>query len=397
MTYKVGYSQSLITPSLDRPVYLAGFGQDRRAQSIHDDLTVRSLALQDDHTTLVLAALDLIGLFRPYVQQVIAQVHAKQPGVKIILASTHTHHGPDTMGLWGPNDHTSGVDPEYIQWVIKMASSTILVALQNLQPASLKTCALPVPGLAKNARNPEIVDDELTLAQFVHPQTGQPLVSLFNFPCHPEVLWEHNPQVTADYPFYLRQAVEQSTGAPCIFFSGALGGMMTPDVKDHSFAEAEAMGNALAQAGLSALTASPILANLPPLQVHQRGIAVKLTNPLFKLAIRRKLIPEVRNSRGEVITSVSLLKIGALWLAGVPGELLPKLGQALKAELLKSGAGVVGIIGLANDEVGYILPREDFRYPWNPFKPGGHYEETMSLSKQIGPQVLQAVVALSTE
>ena len=30
MTFKIGYAQAVITPSLARPVYLAGFGRNRR-------------------------------------------------------------------------------------------------------------------------------------------------------------------------------------------------------------------------------------------------------------------------------------------------------------------------------------------------------------------------------
>ena len=52
---------------------------------------------------------------------------------------------------------------------------------------------------------------------------------------------------------------------------------------------------------------------------------------------------------------------------------------------------VTGIIGLANDELGYILPKEDYRYPLNPLNPKDHYEETMSISKHIGPQLMKAV------
>ncbi len=89
--------------------------------------------------------------------------------------------------------------------------------------------------------------------------------------------------------------------------------------------------------------------------------------------------------KGCIPREVNLIKIGDLWLATVPGELLPKLGLRLKAQLLESGAGVAGVIGLANDEVGYILPVEDFKYPWNPFKPGKHYEETNSIGKGIAP------------
>lgn len=391
MTLRVGYAQETITPALDRPVYLAGFGQNRRAISVHDDLYVRALALRDENTTLVLASLDLIGFFRRDVLEVISRVRSQAPQTEILLASTHTHHGPDTMGLWGPDSRHSGVDPVYMEFLRSKISLIILASLRSLQPASVKACAVHVPGLAKNARDPMIVDDELTVAQFLHAQTRRPLASLFNFPCHPEVLWEHNPHITSDYPGYLRQQVENITQAPCIFFSGALGGMMTPDVKDHSFEEAEAMGKALADAGLSALESAPLWEEFIPVQVLKREFAVKLTNPLFKLAIRRNLIPDVRNPRGEIITEVSLLKIGLLWLAAVPGELLPRLGLEIKAELRQRGADTAGVIGLANDELGYILPPKDFHYPLNPFRPGKHYEETMSVSKEIGRKVMEAV------
>ena len=111
---KLGYAQSIITPSLDDPVYLAGFGQNRIAESIHDDLYARALALSDGKTSIVLCALDLIGFFQNDVRDVIDRVKAEHPDTQIVMASTHTHHGPDTQGLWGPDNKTSGVDETYI-------------------------------------------------------------------------------------------------------------------------------------------------------------------------------------------------------------------------------------------------------------------------------------------
>ena len=64
-------------------------------------------------STLVLVALDLIGFFRPDVYEVI-RVKVNRPDVQIVIASTHTHHGPDTMGLWGPDQKTRGVDEVWI-------------------------------------------------------------------------------------------------------------------------------------------------------------------------------------------------------------------------------------------------------------------------------------------
>ena len=387
---KIGYAQNVITPSLDKPVYLAGFGNNRRATTIHDDLYVRALAIQDDETTLVLVALDLIGFFRPDVYEVIK--HFKTSEVSIVIASTHTHHGPDTMGLWGPDDKTCGVDSEFMSVIKQKVVDTIHASLSDPKPASAKSTSVHIPGLAKNARNPEIVDDELTLAQFVN-EDGKPLVTLFNFPCHPEVLWEHNPHITADYPGYLRNEVEGQTGAPCIFFSGALGGMMTPDVKDHSFEEAEFMGKKLAEAGLEALHAVES-GKLEAVSVEKKEVNAKLTNILYKVAFRRKLLPDVRDKKGYVHTEVNLIKIGDLWLVTVPGELLPKLGLQLKAWMKEAGAKVAGVIGLANDELGYILPTEDFKYPWNPFKPGAHYEETNSIGKGIASSVMEGIKSL---
>lgn len=401
---KIGYAQNVITPSLDKPVYLAGFGNNRRATTVHDDLYVRSLAIQDGKKTIVLVALDLIGFFHPDVYEVIAKTSEllKNSGVSVVIASTHTHHGPDTMGLWGPDDKTRGVDMEYMSATKDKIVATILASLSDPKPASAKWTSVHVPGLVANFRNPEIVDDELTLLQFVGRDGIPPHITLFNFPCHPEVLWDMNPHITSDYVHYLRDEVEKQTGAPCIFFAGALGGMMSPDVKEHSFEEAEFMGKKLAEEGLASLsrTSPSPLTPLPQgegdseVSIERKIIKAKLTNILYKPAFGRKLLPDTRDKKGYITTEVNLIKIGGLWLATVPGELLPKLGLSLKAQLLEAGASVAGVVGLANDELGYILPVEDFIYPWNPFKPGKHYEETNSIGKDITPKVMNALKEL---
>jgi hypothetical protein len=373
----VGYAQQVITPSLEKPVFLAGFGSNRRAQGIHDDLYARALALQTEHTTLVLVALDLLGFIRPDVQDVLRRVHIAQPDAKVILAATHTHHGPDTIGMWGPDRTTRGVDEEWMSKIKEQIVETILASLSDLKPASVKSTSVHIPGLVKNTRNPGIIDDELTIAQFVRQNVITPYVTLMNFPCHPEALWEHNPHITSDYVHYLREKAEKETSAPCIFFVGALGGMLTPDVKDHSFAEAEYMGRKLAEEGLMALHAVED-EWLAAVRVQKKEISAELTNVLYKAGFEQGLLTDTRDEMGQVHTEVNLIQIGDLWFATVPGELLPKLGLQLKASMKESGAKVAGVIGLANDELGYILPAEDFEFPPNPFEPGKHYEETNS-------------------
>ena len=86
MTLHVGFAHQAITPTLERTVYLAGFGQNRPARSIHDDLYVRALALKLGDTRLVLAALDLLGLGRTHCLEIEQRVNARSPGTRLITA-----------------------------------------------------------------------------------------------------------------------------------------------------------------------------------------------------------------------------------------------------------------------------------------------------------------------
>jgi hypothetical protein len=383
----------VITPTLDRPVYLAGFGQNRRAESVHDELFVRALALEQGGTRQVMVGLDLIGLGRQHCQQIERRIDKESPGARLFLACSHTHHGPDTIGLWGPDMMTSGVDSGYLSGLKDRIVSTALAALAEAQPAQLRHASLPVSGLAKNNRDPEIVDEELTCLQFCCAETSVPLATWLIYPCHPEVLSDQNLHITSDYPDSLRRAVEAETDAPCLFMSGAIGGMMTPDVEEHSFAEAKQMGRTLAQAALGALSeaaAQPV----ERLAYYRQEYAIPMTNPLFRMAMEAGLLPNRLDEDGTITTEANLLKVGPAWILGVPGELLPKLGLEFKRVMQQAGAGTAAVAGLTNDELGYILPQEDYAYPENPFEPGEHYEETMSIGPEAGPRLRRALQQL---
>jgi hypothetical protein len=84
---------------------------------------------------------------------------------------------------------------------------------------------------------------------------------------------------------------------------------------------------------------------------------------------------------GSVNTEMHFLDIGGkLQILTNPGEALPKVGFALK-ELLKAKYKM--LIGLACDEIGYILPKEDFGTPLY------SYESSMSLGPKTANILLQ--------
>ncbi|MCB0022512.1 MAG: hypothetical protein M9936_26935 [Caldilinea sp.] len=393
MTLTVGYAQTIITPALDQPVYLAGFGRNRRAQSVHDDLFVRALALNGAGATVVLTAADLIGLTRHVVQEIEGTVQRIAPAAQLIIAATHTHHGPDTLGLWGPDEVTRGVDEEYLAHLQQVIAATALDALQHMQPADLRTASVQVTGVARNARDPKIRDEELSCLQFVAAGHNKPHATLLVYPCHPEVLWDDNPHITADYLASMRRVVEHVTGAPCLGMVGALGGMMTPAMPGNTFEDAERMGVILGEAALAALTgARPHAVDYVGYRRHVYDLP--LDNPLFQLALQAGLLTGLLNDGGTLTTEAGLLRLGDTAIFFMPGEVLPRLGLTYKAQMRGDGIRHAVLVGLANDELGYILPADDFVLPDDPFEPGEHYEESMSVGIEAGPALSAALSSL---
>ncbi len=397
MTLNIGYAQNSISPDLSRPVYMAGFERNRRAQSIHDDLFARALALVYGESPrnvqcLVLVSLDVIGLAR----SICLELASFLPEIELVIASSHTHHGPDTIGLWGPDLTTSGVDPIFMDRLKETILATARQAMGNLEPAEIRAASVSIPGLAKNARDPHIVDDELSLVQFRRLAANSRPVTLASFACHPETLWIENPHITSDYPHALREIVERETDGSCLFFAGALGGMMTPNVKEHTFQEANRIGQALAQAGLERIKKEPFETE-PGFTFLRREYEIPLQSLLLEQAIQGGLLSGVLARDNRIQTETSLLRIGPAWLALVPGELLPALGLEIKRRMHLAGAKITAIIGLANDELGYILPDEAYNYPPDPFTPGEHYEETMSVGPTAGSALLSSLTTLIQE
>lgn len=390
---KLAFARRSITPSLTQPVYLAGFGRNRVAETVHDDLDVRVLAFESDGQRLFLVSVDLLGMGRHHCIEIEDRLRTQFAGVTLLLCCTHTHHGPDPIGFWGPDEVTSGVNTRYIDWVKAEILTTCLNAAQTVQETTfLRSANVPVPGVARNYRDPHILDIELTCLQFCDAG-GTAQANVLIFPCHPEVLSPDNVAVTSDYPDALRRAFEAATGAPALFFSGALGGMMSPATEDRTFNGAAATGNILARAGIDALKkedARPIAA----FQHRRQEYTMPLENPVFRLAIEMGLVPELRNPEKNIVSEANLVRFDDTWLITVPGELFPALGLEIKEEARTAGARIAGVIGLANDELGYIMPKDDFVFPENPFDPGDHYEETMSVGSNAGPLVMAAVKTL---
>lgn len=387
--FLAGSASRVITPTPgEQPIFLAGFQHDRRATAVHSDLYARALALRLDEQAFVLVVCDLIGLVRPDVEDIRAALAARGVQAELVVACTHTHSGPDTIGLWGPGSTVSGVEAVYLAALKQTIVAVAEEALTFCCPVQLRCATTTLPGYIANYRTPGLVDDQLTALQFEKPD-GEIVATLLNLACHPEVLDETSFVISADYAGAACQVVEAAAGGMALHVSGALGGMLSPAIPQRDADGVAAMGRAYAEAALQALAQAP-LADISQLEIRRIVFELPLANPIYTMAQEIGLV-RTRDSRDRLSTTCSYVDLGLAQLICLPGELLPRLGFELKAAL--PGPSRV-LIGLADDELGYILPDDEFVTPTDYMHPGRQYEESLSPGPNTGSLVLAAAQGL---
>ncbi|MCZ7585757.1 MAG: hypothetical protein M5R36_21860 [Deltaproteobacteria bacterium] len=377
-SFVAGAAKADITPTDLRHVYLAGFGNNRKATHVLDPLYVRCLYVSDDEREFALAVYDLIGLMTPEVVRLREAPGDPSPD-HIWIACTHSHSGPDMLGLWGPTPVQglpllSGVDKRYFSFLTAETARVVRRAKRNARPATVafNVDRTPKDATTWNIRDRSIMDHELCVMHFAREGSGEAIATLTNFGAHPECLWERNTGISADYLAPFHATVERSLGGISVFVNGALGGMVTPGIDDAASLEAripfcKRYGADLAEIALRAVR-DATNATAPRLEFRHREFAVPLKNDLLGF-IRNFGVLDRPYADGCVQSCIGLGRLGPARFIGVPGEVLPEFGLALK----KRFAGEpTFLLSVCNDELGYLLPApyfDDDNY---------HYERSVS-------------------
>ena len=206
-----------VTPDLKsgRPVFLAGQESNRPAEGVHDPLAARALVLKDGKSKIALVAVDSIGVQYPLVQQ----VRAKLPEFAYVLvASTHTHEGPDVIGIWGPTETESGVDPKYLDQLRDGIVAAVQKADQACVPAKAEYGSAEDPTLLKDFRLPEVLDPVLRTIRFTRADNGKTCGLLVQWNTHP-VEPDGNKLITRDLIGVAVDQLEARHQAPVVYFS----------------------------------------------------------------------------------------------------------------------------------------------------------------------------------
>ena len=409
------------------PLWLSGFDNFRAATDINEPLTARALALRNNGLTVVLVTLDAIGLMHNDCLAIRESVRDELGITHIVITATHSHATPDPIGLWSRPLRVLSFDPAYINFLKPVVRDVIEEAEKNLQPVDMYCAVADVPreGFVRDSRRPFVVDWNMYLARFVAAGTDRTVATVVNWGNHPEVLDGSNTVITSDYPHWLRKGLEEGVSGPngcagfggvCLFFQGALGGLMTPlelpvphrdgtrVFTDSSFEKAQALGENAAILAASALRGPDVWKNeTPRIAISARFFKARM-GPVFRLGLALGLFHRGYYAGGRARSEINVVQIGDVWMLCTPGEIYPEIieggiealpGRDYEIEPLEvpplrtAMRGRMNLtLGLANDFIGYILPKSQ----WDQKKPhiyddAPQYGEWTSSGPDIGPAV----------
>ncbi|TAE56967.1 MAG: alkaline ceramidase, partial [Bacteroidetes bacterium] len=219
--FQVGAASAVVNPPVG--AFIAGDKQNRRFTGVHDSLYVKAVVMYDGQSSLAILTVDCIGLMYPEVLRIRERVSAicDFPAERIILSSTHTHSGPDVVGLWGADYAHSGVDTAYQTFLIHTAARQIELADKAKREATVHVgeTVFGEPWVQNICQ--EEIDRSLTMMQFTDAE-GKSIASLTNFACHPTFLDAVFSEVSSDYLSTFYQTVNAGWGGTNLFLQGPI-------------------------------------------------------------------------------------------------------------------------------------------------------------------------------
>ncbi|HEU0038134.1 MAG TPA: neutral/alkaline non-lysosomal ceramidase N-terminal domain-containing protein, partial [Verrucomicrobiae bacterium] len=432
-----GVAEIDITPPVGHR--MAGYFDERLATGTHDSLKAKAFVLQQGSEKFAFAFCDLVGISLHVSTNARAQL-GKVTGIPVshvMICATHSHTGPSFDDVRRDYFHTQamaklGKDPQeevyYPDFLTERLVKVLGEANSKIAPASVAVGIAHQEGLSFNRRyhmkngkvafnpgqlNPNIVkpagpiDPDVPMLFFRNPETGKPFACLTVFACHCDTVG--GTLFSADYPFFLQEAMRHEFGSDFIsaFGAGTCGDInhINVAVKDpvKGFAMAERIGTTLGRTVLAAQKDLAVVAR-PRFAVESKTLTAPLQDVTPEQAkaawARLEMLKGEAGSfmeKVEAVKAVDLASHGKTWpmevqvfrldndtaMVGLPCEIFVELGLAIKqASPFKRTV----VISICNDRPSYVPTMKAFGE--------GSYEVT---NARVKPGAGEMMVAAAVE
>jgi len=398
---RVGTARKDITPT--KPVVLAGYASRKGlSQGVHDPLSARVVAFEQDEKRLVLLSTDVLGFYGGTADSIRKEVMAAcgLQQSELFLAAIHTHGAPTVM-LDGETVHANNV--EYTKTLEGQLVEGVREALARLAPAQVAvgSGSSPVGVNRREAvpdsdgnprvwlgRNPSVLTDrEVQVLKVSHTSTGALAAVVFAYATHSTSMGPGNYLITGDVHGLAEQFLEKYLRAGVIAsaFAGASGDIdpwyrVLPEFRaTHGWIpEAVLMGALLGEEVVHVLN----------------GIQKPSTNSPIKTAFRTLPLPRKPQGEAGAATdgapmelNLTVGRVGDVAFVGLGGEVFNEIGRAIKAA---SPFPHTFVITHCNGAAGYLPTRQSYGE-------GGYEIKTSPFAPTAAEQVAKDAVRMLRE
>jgi len=390
-----GSSRINITPGTD--VWMDGMIRAHKSSGIHDQIFVRALVMAQDMNmsgACAIVSVEVCGLKDQDTGKVRKLISEKTgiPAENIIIAATHTHSGPATIGFFNPSEKA------YLEEFLLKIKKAVIEAKKAAKPVMVGCYSGYEDTISHYRRlltdNGQVVmnweswqpekivgplgkvDSEVGVLKIVdEKKTGEVMCILFNHAGHPNVMSGDNYLISGDYTGLAMRLLEDKFSSSAMFVNGAQGTMDIDGQRDRDWEGVERTGEALA-AAVSETARKIVPSQLVNLRTGYAKYALPariitpeellwsaqvLENTGGKVqaitdgvgddykALLYKRLNENRDR--EITVEQTCIAMNDTAFISFPGELFTEIGMHIKA---KSPFARTYIIGLANGEIGYV-------------------------------------------
>lgn len=201
---QIGLSKKRITPEV--PVHLAGFAGIRFGTNVHDELYVKVVLFEYNHSHYGCITYDLVGFDENYVNQLKQHIHTLNYNSDyFMISATHTHSAPcgtveTETGIHKGKEYIFGKrDETYQNFLIEQTLLALQEARHDLKKASIRINKDELLHFGSNRNDPSYKGNNDLYSIYIQQENGKKaMIALYS--CHPTVLNQTNTSISADFP-----------------------------------------------------------------------------------------------------------------------------------------------------------------------------------------------------
>lgn len=363
---RAGVARTDITP--DKPIKMAGYGsRTQLSEGVHDPLSARVVAFENDGRRLVLVSTDLIGFYSgtaDHFRKIILEKFDLEPG-ELFLSSVHTHAGPG-LTIDKENGHANNL--EYTSKLEGTLVKLIGEALDDMGPVRIGTGVGYSPvginrrellfdstgnSQIKLGRNPcGPTDKEVLVTKLARPD-GEVVAALFDYATHGTCLGGKNLIVSGDVLGLAEQFAEKILGEDVIVagFAGASGNIdpwfrVLPAINTEPgwIPEPVLLGTLLGEEIVHVFR-----------DIDETGDGGRIGTDFVALELPGKPRSEdkIEKDHPPTVLNITVARIGDIGFVGLGAEVLTEIGMSIKAA---SPCKHTFVITHCNGAASYIAP-----------------------------------------